>query len=172
MSLPLVTRFGADPLLDLEIANKRYVDNSGGGGKTFAAITKSVEQIVNNSSTFVDDDELFFAATASKVYGFYLVIHLISGGTPDIKTKFTLPSGAVGTISGAGLQGGTAGASQDITVSDFHATNNTNQNLAFVGRIIMDTTAGNCNLQWAQNVATASNTKVLAGSYLIVWEIA
>lgn len=28
MSLPLVTRFGADPLLDLEIANKRYVDNS------------------------------------------------------------------------------------------------------------------------------------------------
>jgi len=26
MSLPLVTRFGADPLLDLEVANKRYVD--------------------------------------------------------------------------------------------------------------------------------------------------
>jgi len=32
MSLPLVTRFGADPLLDLEVANKRYVDSSGGGG--------------------------------------------------------------------------------------------------------------------------------------------
>jgi len=31
MSLPLVTRFGADPLLDLEVANKRYVDNAGGG---------------------------------------------------------------------------------------------------------------------------------------------
>jgi len=31
MSLPLVTRFGADPLLDLEVANKQYVDNSGGG---------------------------------------------------------------------------------------------------------------------------------------------
>jgi len=31
MSLPLVTRFGADPLLDLEVANKRYVDASGGG---------------------------------------------------------------------------------------------------------------------------------------------
>jgi len=28
----LVTRFGADPLLDLEVANKRYVDNSGGVG--------------------------------------------------------------------------------------------------------------------------------------------
>jgi len=27
----LVTRFGADPLQDLEVANKRYVDTSGGG---------------------------------------------------------------------------------------------------------------------------------------------
>jgi len=35
MSLPLVTRFGADPLLDLEVANKRYVDNSGGGSSLF-----------------------------------------------------------------------------------------------------------------------------------------
>jgi len=30
MSLPLVTRFGADPVQDLEVANKRYVDTSGG----------------------------------------------------------------------------------------------------------------------------------------------
>jgi len=30
LSLPLVTRFGADPLQDLEVANKRYVDTSGG----------------------------------------------------------------------------------------------------------------------------------------------
>jgi len=32
MSLPLVTRFGADPLLDLEVANKQYVDNNTGSG--------------------------------------------------------------------------------------------------------------------------------------------
>jgi len=31
MSLPLVTRFGADPILDLEVANKRYVDTSTAG---------------------------------------------------------------------------------------------------------------------------------------------
>jgi len=28
MSLPLVTRYGADPTLDLEVANKRYVDSN------------------------------------------------------------------------------------------------------------------------------------------------
>jgi len=32
LSLPLTTRFGADPLLDFELANKQYVDNSSGGG--------------------------------------------------------------------------------------------------------------------------------------------
>jgi len=32
MSLPLVTRYGADPTRDLEVANKRYVDNSTGLG--------------------------------------------------------------------------------------------------------------------------------------------
>jgi len=31
MSFPLTTRFGADPLIDEELANKRYVDASGGG---------------------------------------------------------------------------------------------------------------------------------------------
>jgi len=38
MSLPLVTRFGADPLLDLEVANKRYVDNSSSAVRDFYLI--------------------------------------------------------------------------------------------------------------------------------------
>jgi len=54
MSLPLVTRFGADPLLDLEVANKRYVDTSGGG----ATITAQEVVLTSNFSTtslvFVD----------------------------------------------------------------------------------------------------------------------
>jgi len=36
MSLPLVTRFGADPIQDLEVANKRYVDNTSGGDSIMA----------------------------------------------------------------------------------------------------------------------------------------
>jgi len=35
MSFPLTTRFGADPTRDLEVANKRYVDASGGGLNQF-----------------------------------------------------------------------------------------------------------------------------------------
>jgi len=36
MSLPLTTRFGADPVQDLEIANKRYVDNNASGAYQFS----------------------------------------------------------------------------------------------------------------------------------------
>jgi len=51
MSLPLVTRFGADPLLDLEVANKRYVDSSGGGGSDNSCkVTNSVAQSVPNNT--------------------------------------------------------------------------------------------------------------------------
>jgi len=46
MSLPLVTRFGADPVLDLEVANKRYVD-----GLSFPAAYVIHGQEVNSLSS-------------------------------------------------------------------------------------------------------------------------
>jgi len=53
MSLPLVTRFGADPILDLEVANKRYVDTSGGGATvTIQNITAA--SFSTSSTSFVD----------------------------------------------------------------------------------------------------------------------
>jgi len=65
MSLPLVTRFGADPLLDLEIANKRYVDNSSGGGGTWSVLDTTYEaSIAESTHTFTfaaidfDDDSM------------------------------------------------------------------------------------------------------------------
>jgi len=53
MSLPLVTRFGADPLLDLELANKRYVDSQ---------ILVGTYQFFNRTSRNLGgDDGLFWA---------------------------------------------------------------------------------------------------------------
>ena len=42
---------------------------------------------------------------------------------------------------------------------------------AFVfGRVVMDSTAGNLALQWAQNTSGGTNTTVNSGSTLVVWE--
>jgi len=54
MSLPLVTRFGADPLLDLEVANKRYVDNSTGGGGFWVTGSTLSQVNVNNLFSSLD----------------------------------------------------------------------------------------------------------------------
>jgi len=51
MSLPLTTRFGADPLIDEELANKRYVDAQAGGG-AFAWIGHVQAQNIGSSTTF------------------------------------------------------------------------------------------------------------------------
>jgi len=76
MSLPLVTRFGANPRLDLELANKQYVDTS--GGLTFAKVVKAVTQTVNDSTVLVDDDELLASLEANKTYCFLLFIYIQS----------------------------------------------------------------------------------------------
>jgi len=54
MSLPLVTRFGADPIQDLEVANKRYVDSSGGGGIVSVQTVVLSSDFSTTSLTFVD----------------------------------------------------------------------------------------------------------------------
>jgi len=51
MSLPLVTRFGADPLLDLEVANKRYVDNSSGGTNSSVMGHSSSSNVANGQNS-------------------------------------------------------------------------------------------------------------------------
>jgi len=53
MSLPLVTRFGPTPILDEEIANKAYVDASGGGA------TPRFVMYGERTGTFASNTELF-----------------------------------------------------------------------------------------------------------------
>jgi len=83
---PKVTRFGADPTLDQEVATKAYVDNSSGGGLTFARVVKSVDQIINNSTTLIDDDELLFAANTNKAYHMIFLLLYAAAANADFKT--------------------------------------------------------------------------------------
>jgi len=54
LSLPLVTRFGADPSVDLEVANKRYVDTSGGGATVTTQRVALASDFSTSSTSFVD----------------------------------------------------------------------------------------------------------------------
>jgi len=174
-SVPTITRYGRDPLVDLELANKRYVDNKQ-GGKTFAAIVKSVDEIINNSSTLQDDDELFFEAKANKAYfvSFFLIQHSESSA-PNFKTGWSIPSGAT-MIDGASpiSYRGTTGAVfvTDSTVAKTLTTSLGSRSNGFCFQLLIGATAGTVNFQWAQGNATAEDSTCQRGATLLVWESA
>jgi len=51
---PKVTRFGADPTVDQELATKAYVDNSGGGGIVSDQRVILTSDFTTTSTSFVD----------------------------------------------------------------------------------------------------------------------
>jgi len=166
MSLPLVTRFGADPLLALEIANKQYVDNASSGLGLFDVVRKDANEIVNNSSAFQDDDELFIPLPINRTFWFQLFLKQSSASNADIKYKFTLPAGA--SMLWAKIN---TFLSKAVTSSQVEATNGTVNYLpTCIGFVIMGGTSGNLTTQWAQNVAQASDTTIHEDSMIIARE--
>jgi len=169
MSLPLVTRFGADPLLARELATKNYVDTNI-VGNTFARVVKKVTQTIDTNDILVNDDELFVALNANKNYGFLLFMPHISPVAADIKYDFSIPAGASGRRTDVRFDSGTSFITPLITVAKSVATGGTASSLQVMGNVIMAGTAGNFQFQWTQNVSNAGDTSVLAGAFFIVWE--
>jgi len=174
---PKVTRFGASPLIDSELATKKYVDDSGGGGgsgKTFAVLVKPVEQIVNNSDVLQDDDDLTFTPTINNEYVIMLYLRFNSGNVPDLKFAFSVPAGAtvVAASAGATLFRNLTQVTQttDFTAAKTVVTNTVPQTVGIMAFLQMGATAGDCTIQWAQNTAAVEDTKMLAGALMVVWE--
>lgn len=131
---------------------------------------KAVDETVNNNATLQDDDALFVPVLASATYEMRCHVFYNSGATPDIKFGWTGPSGAdlrwmsIDAFNTTWLKKPIGG-----TVSI--GTTGVDEGALFVGTLITSTTAGILQLQWAQNGANASDTKVLAGSSLVLRRI-
>lgn len=136
---------------------------------------KTGDEIVNNSTTLQNDDHLSVAVSASTVYRVDAMLVYQSGTTPDIKWQFTGPAGAV--MTGGFLIATTAatdatgeidvGASASI-LSSAHGRGGTGSVVIgmFFGLLVVSTTAGTLQLQWAQNTLNATDTTVYTNSYL------
>lgn len=134
---------------------------------------KSADETVNNSSTLQNDDHLTFAIAANEIWAFTFMGMFLSGTTPDIKFTFSVPSGAIFrywdaqnfmTVSnnGDGLdtQSVLSGNGTTVVMDDV------------LGMVTNGANAGSVTLQWAQNTANASDTKLLKGSYIIAHKLA
>ena len=147
----------------------------GSGGSTFAKVVKPTDETVTNSITLQDDDDLKFTPSVSKTYFVMLFLIIKTDGSPDFKMAWSVPTGA--TVDGSPAS---SVLFRDNTEVDFNTdktasvaitvANTNDKGAGFLFRIKMSTTAGDCIVQWAQNVSSAIETKVLEGSLLLVWE--
>lgn len=157
-------------------------------------VVMTTDVTVNNNTTFTNATGLSIPLAANAKYGLDGWLHWTSNpGTsdpaltpgPDIKFRYTYPSGATGWWAGIGphVDKAPVPGSERINYVDFGSVPLTSP-LAFAGDdefvsgvyisaiprgyIVTSSTSGNLQLQFAQNVARGSNTILRAGSWLRV----
>jgi len=138
-------------------------------------VYKTADETVNNSTAFQDDNELLFAVGANKAWSFEVCVLMIgdAGGAADIKFQFTTPAGGTVYVTDASsiAQLGATGALTSGLAAKYDILNSTKMMLMW-GVYIGGANAGNVTLQWAQNAAVEADTKVLAGSHILAWQLA
>jgi len=145
-----------------------------GGGLTFAKVVKAADETVTSSTTFQDDDEIKFTPSINKTYLCMFFLLDNSPVDPDLKIAWTVPTGA--TMVGGrdnGILFRTDSAilyDDDAETSRFILGGTTDRSHGFIYRVVMSSTAGDVQLQWAQNTSDATGSKVLKGTMLLAWE--
>lgn len=151
-------------------------------------IAKTADETVTSSATLQNDDHLVLPVVANAVYTFALDLYMIDAAdfVGDFKMSFTCPAGATFDMHGSGahitdLSAGTSANGEWIAKL---ATTSAGANLTFgcgntsatgvrvYGRLVMSSTAGNFQLQWAQNASDASGTTLKLGSYMTMTRVA
>ena len=160
-------------------ANQIFVSSAANtlAAKGIARKYKGADEIVNNSITLQNDNDLVFAIAANATWLFWGIFIMRSGTVPDFKFTFTAPAGASGSWHCLALDDLALNQIGDSKPFGTAVTDVAGQSLAsdviisFGGVAVNGGTAGDIQLQWAQNVADVSDTKVLAYSFLLGLEV-
>jgi hypothetical protein len=141
----------------------------------FSDAVTTVTQTVNNTTTLVDVTQLAVYLAASESVFFEAVVRHNGDVPADIKIAFVAPAGA--TVRWDNNQSIYISSGDTIIVSNseitegatraFGATTGT-RTINIRGWVVMSTTPGALQMQFAQNTATAVDTNILAGSMLRV----
>jgi hypothetical protein len=144
-----------------------------------AIIRKTADETVSNSAVVQNDDHLLFPIAANEAW--YVEAFLLAQGasaTADFKWGWSGPASATANWSLAALADATVGGyvqrTVGLTSSSALAIGSTASTAGLSGTTTVKLegiftaagTAGNINLQWAQDTATVENNKVLLGSFL------
>lgn len=149
--------------------------HNGSAARTIAqrrTVRNTALQTVNNSTTLVNATSLVLALAANEIVAFMAQVFYTGNGTADIQIAFTVPAGATIRWNNAGgVRNTTAGTVAFVAAVTASGTSmafegGTNGTATLIGTVVNSTTAGNLQLQFAQNTADASNTDLQANSWL------
>jgi hypothetical protein len=138
-------------------------------------VAKTANETVTSSATLQNDDHLALAVSASATYVVNLFLIIDGSLAGDFKMGFTGPAGAtmdwVIAAQGTGAtttNGNQSFAYQSLATSDNAGTIGAGSKLIIrpQGTLVVSTTAGTLQLQWAQNTSDATATTLYAGSWL------
>lgn len=149
---------------------KAYVDTN--GAKT-TTVVKTADESVTSSTTLQSDDVLLLPVTAGTSYAFEGFLYATGPSAGDFKLAFTFPTGAtfvafVHHIGANGAVDSFKSGTNPLTTSggSLSLATGAADGVAIKGGIIVAGTAGNVQLQWAQDASSATPTIVKAGSWL------
>jgi len=144
-------------------------------------IIKQANTARASTTTFADDPDMTVALAANSMYSVEMQINMIADTTADIKTLWTVPTGASGSKFVLGPGTGNDGSDSSTTrfggsgfgTAIVYGARTGGFSFAVMERAIVTTTnAGNLTLQWAQNVSSATASQVLINSYIRVEQLA
>jgi hypothetical protein len=137
---------------------------------------KTATESVTSSATLQNDDELFVSVEANAIYTVVACLFYDGATAGDFKFSFTGPSGYsfdyAATIAPTAA---TTAAGNTVNNSAFAETDTlgvgavgagTTLVVPIQGILVISSTAGTFQLQWAQNASSATATRVFAPSFL------
>jgi len=171
--------------VEVKINTTAYVDApvdttyDGGLIKQSFVRTKLATQIVNNTTTFVDVDDLSIPLLPKERVQFKFVVIYRGSATADIKLKFDVTAGSPSFFFAPSGSVRVSGSLAPIAQQVFFTTassigfgsDSTDAYMAVLtGEIRTNGDGANLNLQFAQGTADASDTEILAQSYVTAWK--
>jgi hypothetical protein len=137
-------------------------------------VYQTADQTRNNSTSLLSSTDLVLSMAINSSYILEACIIYDSNSTADFKYSFSLPTGATIRQTPWGSDIGDTSIHTMILHDAYDTAGfsaggvaaGTMMSIKPTGRIVMSTTAGNLVVQFAQNVANASDTKLKRDSWL------
>jgi hypothetical protein len=141
--------------------------------RVWLSVFKTVDETKTSDSTLNDDAALLFAMLASSTYVFRSLVIFVTTAVADFKWRHNGPaSPTLVSITRRNIIAGGTSISQiaedtAYSAADIALAASAGTGVFWCEGIITNgVNAGNFALRWAQNTLDASNTTVLAGSYI------